>query len=83
VEIRVGAQLTVDLRRKPVVLERGTGDGWARYRTARLALVPNTGGRYYGATFLLPERGLRLRALAPLETARPCYNPGASENFTS
>jgi hypothetical protein len=83
VEVRVGAPLTVDLRRKPIVLERGTGDGWVRYRTARLALAPNTAGRYYRATFVLGERGLRLRVLAPLATARPCFNPGASDNFTS
>lgn len=83
VEVRVEAPLTVDLRRKPIVLERGTGAGWTRYRSAPLALVPNTGGRYYGATFRVAERGLRLRVLAPLETARPCFNAGASENFTS
>jgi hypothetical protein len=82
-EVQVSAPLNVDLRRKPVVLQRATGSGWAQFQSARLRLVPNTRGHVYGATFVVRQSGLTLRALVPQATARPCFNAGASANFTS
>ena len=66
--------------RKPVVLQRLSGGEWVRSATARLRTVD---ARTFRATFVVRTRGLTLRALVPQETARPCFNAGASANFTS
>ena len=65
---------------KPVVVQRATGSGWVEAQRARLRLVD---ARTFTATFAVPSRGLTLRALVPQATARPCFNAGASANFTS
>lgn len=79
--VLVGAEPAENLNRKSIVLQRATGSGWVTFRTGRLRLVPATRGREYSATFVVRTNGMTLRALVPLKTARPCYNPGASENF--
>jgi hypothetical protein len=76
-----GFPLNLTLDGKPVVLQRKRGLTWARYKQALLKRKPSFehGAYNHEAVFVLPTRGLTLRALVPAKTAGQCWLPGVSE----
>ena len=69
-----------------VELQRFSGGTWVRVRRARFAYRPllEYGGAFnYEARFVVPTRGLRLRAFVPAESAAPCFLAGASPEWRS
>jgi hypothetical protein len=70
---------------KSVELQRQTGSGWLRVRSAPLVRKASLrwGAFNYQATFTVPTRRLRLRAYLPAASAAPCYLPGGSQPWRS
>jgi hypothetical protein len=62
---------------KFIELERQTPRGWVLVGRARMKQIPpdrlHRGQWYYGARFTVRQRGLRLRAVLPEESAAPCF----------
>lgn len=71
----------VNLRGRFVELQRLAGSSWTRVRRQRLVPTPKKKAVY--AIFTVRQRGLTLRIFVPEETAAPCYNPTATQTFTS
>ena len=72
----------VNLKGRPVVLQRQTGSQWTRIASARLTPHPV---KYYTfvATVTVPRRGWTLRALVPVKSAAPCFVASRSEPWRS
>jgi hypothetical protein len=73
-----------NLSRRFVALQRLTGGRWTHVRRARL--VPASAGGFGGvfrATFVVREKGLRLRVFVPAATVGVCHDPTASPTFSS
>jgi hypothetical protein len=67
----------VNMHGKVVELERQSSGRWVRYARAKLVKkprFPDAGGPFnHEAVFVVPKRGLRLRAVLPTPSALPCY----------
>jgi hypothetical protein len=85
VTVRVNpSPLNVKLAGKRVALQRFRANAWTPYLEARLKYRPTLeAGAYNYETVFTVKRGLKLRALVPTATARPCYLAGASKPFRS
>jgi hypothetical protein len=85
VTVRVNpSPLNLKLAGKKVVLQRFRANAWQPYRQARLRYKPDLeAGAYNHQAVFRVQRGLKLRALVPTASARPCYLAGASKPFTS
>jgi hypothetical protein len=73
--------LNLKLAGKTVALQRFRGGIWQPYQRAKLKHHPPSA--YNHQAIFKVKRGLKLRALVPTATARPCYLAGASKPFTS
>jgi hypothetical protein len=72
----------LNLRGRFVELQRLAAGSWTRVRRKRLVHTPKQNGAFY-AVFTVRQRGLMLRIFVPDETVAPCYNPTATETFSS
>lgn len=72
----------LNLKGRPVVLQRRVSGTWRRVGRARLA--PHRTRFYtFVASVTVPRRGWTLRALVPARTAAPCFGAQASEPWIS
>jgi hypothetical protein len=69
-----------DLAGREVVLQRLSDGRFVDVRRRKLRAVD---ARTFTTSFPLATRGLTMRVLLPTKSARPCYNAGASNVFTS
>lgn len=87
VTVRVNpSPLNLKLAGKKVVLQRFSASTWQPYLTGRLKYKPTLdayGGAYNHEAVFKVKRGLKLRALVPTASARPCFLAGASKPFKS
>jgi hypothetical protein len=85
VTVRVNpSPLNLKLARKTVALQRFRANARQPYLQTRLKYKPRLdAGAYNHEAVFKVARGLKLRALVPTATARPCYLAGASKPFTS
>jgi hypothetical protein len=87
VTVRVNpSPLNLKLAGKKVALQRFSANTWQPYQTGRLKYKPTLdayGGAYNHEAVFKVKRGLKLRALVPTATARPCFLAGASKPFKS
>jgi hypothetical protein len=72
----------VDLRGRTILLQRDVAGNWRRIASARL--VPDRVKYYtFVATFTVPHRGWKLRALVTAKSALPCFTTSVSETWRS
>jgi hypothetical protein len=77
---------TVRMKGKRVELQRLTGGSWRTIQRKPLVSKPRL---YYGgafnheAVFKIAQRGWRLRAVLPAESAAPCYLAGVTQEWRS
>lgn len=85
VTVRVNpSPLNLKLAGKAVALQQFRANAWQPYQQARLKYKPTLdAGAYNHEAVFKVKRGLKLRALVPTASARPCYLAGASKPFTS
>jgi hypothetical protein len=85
VTVRVNpSPLNLKLAGKKVALQRFRSGSWHPYQQTKLKYRPTLeAGAYNHEAVFKVKRGLKLRALVPTATARPCYLAGASKPFTS
>ncbi len=85
VTVRVNpSPLNLKLAGKTVTLQRFRANAWKPYQQARLKYKPTLdAGAYNHEAVFTVKRGLKLRALVPTASARPCYLAGASKSFQS
>lgn len=81
VSVWAGTLAAATFNRKVVELQRLGRAGWVRVQRARLRRGDSL--RLFETTFVIRQRGLTMRVLAPEPTARPCYRAGTSTIFTS
>jgi hypothetical protein len=70
-----------NLKGRFVELQRFAVGKWTRVRRKRLVPTPRRKGYY--AIFAVRQRGLTLRIFVPEKTAAPCYDPTATQTFSS
>ena len=85
VTVRVNpSPLNLKLSGKQVALQRFSANTWHPYLTGRLKYKPTLdAGAYNHEAVFKVKRGLKLRALVPTATTRPCFLAGASKPFKS
>ena len=86
VTVRVNpSPLNLKLAGKKIALQRFSANTWQPYQQARLKYKPTLdyGGAYNHQAVFKVKRGLKLRALVPTASARPCYLAGVSNPFKS
>jgi hypothetical protein len=77
---------TVSMKGKRVELQRLTGGSWRTIQRKALVYKPRL---YYGgafnheAVFKIAQRGWRLRAVLPAQSAAPCYLAGVTQEWRS